>query len=153
VTPNGDSASSTAATIAPAAGTQPDSPTPLTPSGLSGDGNESDFVFGRDKGRDVSRELIGAKLQRQALGGEQRRQIGKAEYGMHARQPARHRRINAANAGMGVRTAHERRFEHAGKFQVVDKTALTTQKRPVFEPQHVLADGLIGFHVFGRLRI
>ena len=48
VMPNGDSASSIAATIAPAAGTQPDSPTPLTPSGLSGDGDsrKCSSIFG-----------------------------------------------------------------------------------------------------------
>ena len=41
-TPNGDSAFSIAEMIAPAAGTQPDLPTPLTPSGLSGEG-----IFGQ----------------------------------------------------------------------------------------------------------
>src|ERR1700675_4112658 len=39
VTSKEESASSTAATIAPAAGTQPDSPTPLTPRGLSREGH------------------------------------------------------------------------------------------------------------------
>ena len=43
-TPNGSSALSIAETIAPAAGTQPDSPTPLTPSGLSGEGNSANFT-------------------------------------------------------------------------------------------------------------
>src|SRR2546429_1747247 len=43
-TPNGDSAFSIAETIAPGAGTQPDSPTPLTPSGLSGEGNCANFT-------------------------------------------------------------------------------------------------------------
>src|SRR2546421_8487886 len=38
-TPNGESALSMAETMAAAAGTQPDSPTPFTPSGLSGEGN------------------------------------------------------------------------------------------------------------------
>src|SRR4051794_37283570 len=38
-TPNGASAFSTAEMIAPPAGTHPDSPTPFTPSGLSGEGN------------------------------------------------------------------------------------------------------------------
>src|SRR5215211_788626 len=41
--PKGASAFSMAETIAPAAGTQPDSPTPLTPSGLSGEGNSASF--------------------------------------------------------------------------------------------------------------
>ena len=43
-TPNGASAFSTAEMIAAAAGTQPDSPTPLTPSGLSGEGNSASFT-------------------------------------------------------------------------------------------------------------
>jgi hypothetical protein len=43
-TPNGASAFSTAEMIAPAAGTQPDSPTPFTPSGLSGEGNSASFT-------------------------------------------------------------------------------------------------------------
>src|SRR3954453_21437175 len=40
-TPNGASACSTAEMMAAAAGTQPASPTPLTPSGLSGEGNST----------------------------------------------------------------------------------------------------------------
>jgi len=43
-TPKGTSAFSTAEMIAPAAGTQPDSPTPLTPSGLSGEGNSASLT-------------------------------------------------------------------------------------------------------------
>src|ERR1700719_3983316 len=38
-TPNGESALSMAETMAAAAGTQPDSPTPFTPRGLSGEGH------------------------------------------------------------------------------------------------------------------
>ena len=47
-TPKGASAFSIAETIAPAPGTQPDSPTPLTPSGLSGEGNSANVtsIFG-----------------------------------------------------------------------------------------------------------
>ena len=43
-TPNGASAFSIAEMIAPAAGTQPDSPTPFTPSGLSGEGYSASFT-------------------------------------------------------------------------------------------------------------
>src|SRR5262249_22482002 len=43
-TPKGASAFAIAETIAPAAGTQPDSPTPLTPSGLSREGNSANVT-------------------------------------------------------------------------------------------------------------
>ena len=43
-TPNGESACSIAETMRRAAGTQPDSPTPLTPSGLSGDGYSANLT-------------------------------------------------------------------------------------------------------------
>src|SRR5262249_19879345 len=42
--PKGASAFSIAEMIAPAAGTQPDSPTPLTPSGLRGEGNSANVT-------------------------------------------------------------------------------------------------------------
>src|SRR6516165_6979619 len=43
-TRNGASAFSIAEMMAPVAGTQPDSPTPLTPSGLSEEGNSTNLI-------------------------------------------------------------------------------------------------------------
>src|SRR5579859_2229462 len=112
--------------------------------------HERDFVLGENKWRDIGRQLIGAKLQRQALGGQKRRQIGGAEHRMHAGQPAGGARVDTANAGMGVRAAHERGFEHTGKFQIIDKAALAADERAIFEPQHPFADGALRCHVAGR---
>ena len=40
--------------------------------------DEDDFVLGENEGRDVRRQLIGAELQRQPLGRQQRRKVGQA---------------------------------------------------------------------------
>ena len=46
--------------------------------------DKGDLVLGKDERRDVGRQLRGAKLQRQPLLREQRRQIGEREHRMHA---------------------------------------------------------------------
>ena len=47
---------------------------------------------------------------------------------------ARRLGVDAADRGMRVRAAHERRLRHAGEFEIVDETAFATQQRPVLRP-------------------
>jgi hypothetical protein len=55
---------------------------------------------------------------------------------MHAGQAARSRYIDAADAGVRVGTAHKCRFQHSGKFQIVNKAPIPPDQWPVFDPQH-----------------
>ena len=48
--------------------------------------------------------------------------------------------VDAADAGMGMRAAHEGRLQHAGRAQVVDETAGAGEQRPVFDPRDGFAD-------------
>ena len=89
--------------------------------------DEGDFILGENERRHVRRQLIGAELQRQPLGRQQRRNIGLREHRMHAGQAARSGGVDAADAGVRVRAAHERRLQHSGKFQIVDEAAIARE--------------------------
>ncbi len=112
-----------------------------------------DLVLGQDERRDIGWQLIGAKLQRQPLRGQQRRQIGISEHRMHARQPPRRFGIDAANAGMGMRAAYEGRLQQAGDFEIVDKAAAAAEQRPVFDPQHPVSDRVGISHAVNHLGV
>jgi len=83
--------------------------------------------------------IVGAELKWQPLLRQHRRNVGKREYGVYARQPARRAGVDTANCGMRVRTAHESRLKRARKFEIVDETAATLKERLILEPQHSFA--------------
>ncbi len=102
--------------------------------------DEGDLVLGQHERRDVGRQLRGAKLQRQPLLREQRRKLGEREHGVHAGMAPRRSGIDAADQGMGMRAAHERRLEHVGKFQIGDEAAGAGDQRAVLEAPDGAAD-------------
>src|SRR5271165_7248227 len=65
---------------------------------------------------------------------------------------ARGARIDAADAGMRVRTAHEGRLQHARKIQVVDEPAGACEQRTVLDPPDRFADIGRLVHVFPPCR-
>ncbi len=70
---------------------------------------------------------------------------------MHARQPHRRVGIDASDASVRVWTAYERRLQHAGKFEIVDETAVAPQQRSVFDPQHSVSDRVGISHAVNHL--
>src|SRR5580704_4453580 len=119
------------------------------------DGNsltdEDDFIFGQNDGADIRRQLVGAELQRQPLLRQHWRNISQRVYGVYARKPARRASVDTTNSGVRVRAAHEGRFQHARKLEIVDETASASKQRPILEPQHPFTDCVGLRHVGCRL--
>ena len=63
------------------------------------------------------------------------------EHGMDARHLQRRARLDAGDAGMGMRRAHDRRMQLIGELEIVEKAALPPQQARVLAPQHRLSDG------------
>ena len=102
--------------------------------------DKGDLVLGKDERRDIGRQLRRAKLQRKPLLRQQRRQIGEREHRMHAGISLRGPDVDAAEFGMRMRAAHECRFEHVGKTQIVDEAAGTREQGAILEPLDGVAD-------------
>src|SRR5262249_30471985 len=52
--------------------------------------------------------------------------------------------VDAADRGVGVRAAHERRLQHVGKAEIGDEAAAAREQRAVFKPPDGAAD-VLGF--------
>ncbi len=109
--------------------------------------DESDFVLGKNDGGNVRWQLLGAELKWQPLLRQHRRNVGKREHRVYARQPARRAGVDTANCGVRVRTAHESRLKRARKFEIVDETAATLKERSILETQHSFADCVSLHHI------
>ncbi len=74
----------------------------------------------------------------------------RSQYRMHAGHRSGQCGIDAANARMRVRTAHERRVEHPGQSDVVNNTTLATQQCGIFDAARAGADvaGFEGGHCY-----
>ena len=103
--------------------------------------DEGHLVLGEHERRDVRRQLRGAELQRQPFVGQKRREMS-ASVSTACTPGSRGRRgVDAADGGMRVRAAHERRLQRAGEAQVVDEARAAREQRPVLDPLDRAADG------------
>ena len=69
-----------------------------------------------------------------------RRQIVQREHGGNARHRARGAQIDAADQRVRVRTARERRMQHAGGRNVVDETSAPAQQRMILKARNSRSD-------------
>ena len=79
-------------------------------------------------------------MQRQAVGGQDRAQIGERVHRMHAGQRPRRRGVDRADQPVGGRTAQKRRLDKARPMQVIDKTAGAPNKRPILDTRIAASD-------------
>ena len=59
---------------------------------------------------------------------------------MNARHRQRRRRVDRADAGMGMGAAHEGRMQHARQLHIIDETRPPGEQSGVFDPQHPRAE-------------
>ena len=76
--------------------------------------------------------------------------VGRVHTRDHAGQRQRLRRVDAEDAAMGHRRAHDAHVELAGKADVGGEAALSGEERPVLEPPDRAADDAPSPHLFGR---
>jgi hypothetical protein len=91
--------------------------------------------------RDVGRRLHRDRHVRHVLE-PVGRHVGAGQHGEHARHGARRRRVNAGDARMRVRGAHEHRIGLSGQVDVVAVAAAAGEQAPVFLAVQRLADDL-----------
>ena len=108
--------------------------------------DEGNLVLGKNERSNIGRQLRRAKLQRKPFLCEQWRKIREREHGVHAGASARSARVDGADRGMGVRTAHECRLQHVGKTQIGDETPAAGEQGTVFKPLDGVADVLRFLH-------
>jgi len=114
--------------------------------------DECDLVAGEHKRGDIGRKLGGAEAEREPLLREQRFEIGERKQRADVRVCFGCARIDAPDAGVRVRAAHEGRLQHAGKVEVVDETSAADQQSAIFEPLDRLADICGLFHAASPIR-
>ena len=86
--------------------------------------DKGDLVLGQHERRDVGRQLRGAKSAAAGAPATAAAQMSASVSTACTPACARAARcVDAADARVGVRAAHECRLQHAGKSQVVDETA------------------------------
>ena len=69
-----------------------------------------------------------------------RREIVEREHRVHARQRAHVTRIDAADQGVRMRAAHERRVQQPGQLDVVDEASAADEQRAVLETGNARSD-------------
>ena len=79
---------------------------------------------------------------RNAVGGQQRTQIGEAQHRMHAGLCPGRVRVDAFQPPVCHRAAQECRMQRIRHRQIVDEPALAAQQRAVLDPRHAAADEL-----------
>src|SRR5262249_58122959 len=72
--------------------------------------------------------------------GEYRRKIVEREHRVNARQRQRAVRVDPAERGVGMLTAHERRVPRPGTRDVVDEAALADEQGAVLEARNARSD-------------
>ena len=77
---------------------------------------------------------------RQRLGREPSRHVGCGEHRMDAGHGQCRCRVDRADAGMGVRAAHEGRMQRARQLHVVDKARPPGEQSRIFDPWHAGAE-------------
>jgi hypothetical protein len=72
--------------------------------------------------------------------GEHRREIVEREHRMHARERPAGMGVDAADQGVRMRTAHERRVQEPRDADVVDEPPLADQQRAILKPGNARSD-------------
>ncbi len=94
----------------------------------------------------IPRMRVGPRLPTRRV--DDARHIFVSEHGMNARQRARLRRVDAGDAGVGVRAGEHRRVQHAGQVDVIGKGGFALDQL-----DRVDFDLRLAHHIGGALRI